>query len=60
MYASTSTPVSAHSNASSQPSSPSSAPSTHHHHSSAPVNCNAPQCCHCGWRGAHAPTCPFK
>ncbi|PBK80036.1 hypothetical protein ARMGADRAFT_94120 [Armillaria gallica] len=19
-----------------------------------------PQCCHCGWRGAHAPGCPFK
>ena len=19
-----------------------------------------PQCCHCGWRGAHAPTCPFR
>ncbi|PBK65370.1 hypothetical protein ARMSODRAFT_892030 [Armillaria solidipes] len=18
-----------------------------------------PQCCHCGWRGAHAPGCPF-
>ncbi|KAI0784222.1 hypothetical protein C8Q75DRAFT_736356 [Abortiporus biennis] len=24
------------------------------------VNKSAPQCCHCGWRGAHAPTCPFK
>ncbi|KAI0724771.1 hypothetical protein C8Q72DRAFT_786742 [Fomitopsis betulina] len=24
------------------------------------VNHNAPQCCHCGWRGDHAPTCPFK
>ncbi|KAK0209333.1 hypothetical protein DFS33DRAFT_1309372 [Desarmillaria ectypa] len=21
---------------------------------------NEPQCCHCGWRGAHAPGCPFK
>ncbi|KAK0193466.1 hypothetical protein F5146DRAFT_926994 [Armillaria mellea] len=21
---------------------------------------SAPQCCHCGWRGAHAPNCPFK
>ncbi|EIW64460.1 uncharacterized protein TRAVEDRAFT_25623 [Trametes versicolor FP-101664 SS1] len=21
---------------------------------------SSPQCCHCGWRGAHAPTCPFK
>ncbi|OBZ78863.1 hypothetical protein A0H81_01353 [Grifola frondosa] len=21
---------------------------------------DSPQCCHCGWRGAHAPTCPFK
>ncbi|KAK0505358.1 hypothetical protein EDD18DRAFT_334350 [Armillaria luteobubalina] len=21
---------------------------------------NEPQCCHCGWRGAHAPQCPFK
>ncbi|KAJ7082014.1 hypothetical protein B0H15DRAFT_853160 [Mycena belliarum] len=19
-----------------------------------------PQCCHCGWRGEHAPNCPFK
>ncbi|KAF9235380.1 hypothetical protein BU15DRAFT_51444 [Melanogaster broomeanus] len=24
------------------------------------VNCSAPQCCHCGWRGSHAPTCPFR
>ncbi|KAG9309070.1 hypothetical protein JVU11DRAFT_10952 [Chiua virens] len=24
------------------------------------VNANAPQCCHCGWRGAHAPSCPFR
>jgi hypothetical protein len=23
-------------------------------------NDNGPQCCHCGWRGAHAPDCPFK
>lgn len=21
---------------------------------------NAPQCCHCGYRGAHAPNCPFR
>ncbi|KAK0467580.1 hypothetical protein IW261DRAFT_1518906 [Armillaria novae-zelandiae] len=21
---------------------------------------SVPQCCHCGWRGAHAPGCPFK
>ncbi|KAF9264450.1 hypothetical protein L218DRAFT_863105 [Marasmius fiardii PR-910] len=21
---------------------------------------SAPQCCHCGWRGSHSPTCPFK
>ncbi|KAI0784200.1 hypothetical protein C8Q75DRAFT_400166 [Abortiporus biennis] len=21
---------------------------------------SAPQCCHCGWRGGHAPTCPFR
>ncbi|PBL04107.1 hypothetical protein ARMGADRAFT_43255 [Armillaria gallica] len=21
---------------------------------------SSPQCCHCGWRGAHAPNCPFK
>lgn len=28
---------------------------------SAPVDSmTAPQCCHCGWRGSHAPTCPFK
>ncbi|KAH9932087.1 uncharacterized protein BXZ73DRAFT_101464 [Epithele typhae] len=26
----------------------------------APANAGSPQCCHCGWRGAHAPTCPFK
>ena len=19
-----------------------------------------PQCCHCGWRGSHAPNCPFR
>ncbi|KAI9566307.1 hypothetical protein HD554DRAFT_2025693 [Boletus coccyginus] len=24
------------------------------------VNANAPQCCHCGWRGAHSPSCPFR
>ncbi|KAF8346097.1 hypothetical protein F5887DRAFT_962637 [Amanita rubescens] len=24
------------------------------------VNYSAPQCCHCGYRGAHSPTCPFK
>ncbi|KAF9495613.1 hypothetical protein BDN71DRAFT_1447278 [Pleurotus eryngii] len=27
---------------------------------SIPTNCSAPQCCHCGWRGSHAPNCPFK
>ncbi|CAL1704904.1 unnamed protein product [Somion occarium] len=21
---------------------------------------SAPQCCHCGYRGAHAPNCPFR
>ncbi|KAL1752806.1 hypothetical protein FB107DRAFT_277316 [Schizophyllum commune] len=26
---------------------------THNHAS-------VPQCCHCGWRGAHAADCPFK
>ncbi|KIY46835.1 hypothetical protein FISHEDRAFT_28679, partial [Fistulina hepatica ATCC 64428] len=20
----------------------------------------SPQCCHCGWRGSHAPDCPFR
>ncbi|KIY45563.1 hypothetical protein FISHEDRAFT_49051 [Fistulina hepatica ATCC 64428] len=30
-----------------------SAPST-------PVNDSSPQCCHCGWRGEHAPDCPFR
>ncbi|TFK89868.1 hypothetical protein K466DRAFT_485883 [Polyporus arcularius HHB13444] len=25
-----------------------------------PTAASSPQCCHCGWRGAHAPTCPFK
>ncbi|KAI0830897.1 hypothetical protein BC628DRAFT_1356106 [Trametes gibbosa] len=24
------------------------------------LSASAPQCCHCGWRGAHAPSCPFK
>ena len=24
------------------------------------VTHNAPQCCHCGWRGDHAPNCPFR
>ncbi|KAF8551090.1 hypothetical protein OG21DRAFT_1513197 [Imleria badia] len=24
------------------------------------VNANAPQCCHCGCRGYHSATCPFK
>ncbi|KAH7923784.1 hypothetical protein BV22DRAFT_1014654 [Leucogyrophana mollusca] len=24
------------------------------------VNHNAPQCCHCGWRGSHSPSCPFR
>ncbi|KAI9454902.1 hypothetical protein BJY52DRAFT_1122446 [Lactarius psammicola] len=23
------------------------------------INFSAPQCCHCGWRGTHSPTCPF-
>ncbi|KAF9446508.1 hypothetical protein P691DRAFT_673485 [Macrolepiota fuliginosa MF-IS2] len=29
---------------------------------SGPSNTNhsAPQCCHCGWRGSHSPTCPFR
>ncbi|ETW86746.1 hypothetical protein HETIRDRAFT_41255 [Heterobasidion irregulare TC 32-1] len=24
------------------------------------ANFSSPQCCHCGWRGAHSPTCPFR
>ncbi|KAH0825967.1 hypothetical protein J3R83DRAFT_7562 [Lanmaoa asiatica] len=24
------------------------------------VNANAPQCCHCGYRGSHSPSCPFR
>ncbi|KAG1871587.1 hypothetical protein F4604DRAFT_1768861 [Suillus subluteus] len=24
------------------------------------MNFNAPQCCHCGWRGSHSPSCPFR
>ncbi|KZP12250.1 hypothetical protein FIBSPDRAFT_669306, partial [Athelia psychrophila] len=24
------------------------------------AHCSGPQCCHCGWRGSHSPTCPFK
>ncbi|KZT08771.1 uncharacterized protein LAESUDRAFT_648545 [Laetiporus sulphureus 93-53] len=40
----------------------SSTPVCHHHEEaqSTPLNYNLPQCCHCGWRGDHAPTCPFK
>ncbi|KAI6159341.1 hypothetical protein EDD17DRAFT_1486826, partial [Pisolithus thermaeus] len=35
--------------------------SYHHHADQQPlVDHNAPQCCHCGWRGAHAPHCPFR
>ncbi|EKM61543.1 uncharacterized protein PHACADRAFT_248221 [Phanerochaete carnosa HHB-10118-sp] len=30
------------------------------HECTSSVTHNAPQCCHCGWRGDHAPTCPFK
>ncbi|OSX67190.1 hypothetical protein POSPLADRAFT_1122466, partial [Postia placenta MAD-698-R-SB12] len=40
-----------------------SAPAPVHRHVEAqatPCNQNLPQCCHCGWRGDHAPTCPFK
>ncbi|KAI5998308.1 hypothetical protein EDD15DRAFT_318204 [Pisolithus albus] len=40
----------------------SSQPHHHHQHDDADqqpfVNHNAPQCCHCGWRGSHAPHCP--
>ncbi|KAF8131418.1 hypothetical protein EV363DRAFT_1398511 [Boletus edulis] len=31
-----------------------------HDDSTTLVNANAPQCCHCGWRGAHSPSCPFR
>ncbi|KAL4251291.1 hypothetical protein ABKN59_006757 [Abortiporus biennis] len=56
MFSSSSTPSSSCSH-----SHTSSAPNTNHSESStACVNHGAPQCCHCGWRGAHAPTCPFK
>ena len=24
------------------------------------VDCSAPQCCHCGYRGTHSPNCPFR
>ncbi|KAH8106727.1 hypothetical protein BXZ70DRAFT_903580 [Cristinia sonorae] len=24
------------------------------------VSGSSPQCCHCGWRGDHAPNCPFN
>ncbi|EMD42257.1 hypothetical protein CERSUDRAFT_79851 [Gelatoporia subvermispora B] len=34
--------------------------SSHTASEQSPANHNLPQCCHCGWRGAHAPTCPFK
>ncbi|CAL1694666.1 unnamed protein product [Somion occarium] len=55
--------VESHSNATIRVSS-SITTSNHNHqradNSSSSVNHNAPQCCHCGWRGAHAPTCPFK
>ncbi|KAG2066659.1 hypothetical protein BDR04DRAFT_1106317 [Suillus decipiens] len=24
------------------------------------INFSGVQCCHCGYRGAHSPTCPFR
>ncbi|KAH8094734.1 hypothetical protein BXZ70DRAFT_356494 [Cristinia sonorae] len=68
MHASQPQLVSAHSSTCSQSSShtPSrgavNAPVSSHTTSadSSCVNHGAPQCCHCGWRGAHAPTCPFN
>ncbi|KAI0271455.1 hypothetical protein BC834DRAFT_859611 [Gloeopeniophorella convolvens] len=24
------------------------------------INFSSPQCCHCGWRGTHSPSCPFR
>ena len=46
-------------------SSAPAAPLSHHTSTTESSSCvnysgGAPQCCHCGWRGAHAPTCPFK
>ena len=36
---------------------------SHSHSDSSESSCvlhSAPQCCHCGWRGAHSPNCPFR
>ncbi|KAI0082736.1 hypothetical protein K474DRAFT_1585337 [Panus rudis PR-1116 ss-1] len=52
--------------ASQSPSVPLAAlPSRTHHDSeirgaASPVDQSQPQCCHCGYRGSHAPNCPFK
>ncbi|KAI5835184.1 hypothetical protein K523DRAFT_228843, partial [Schizophyllum commune Tattone D] len=46
----------AHTQHSSTPASAKATPGD----AAAPTNASAPQCCHCGWRGAHAPDCPFK
>ncbi|OCH95723.1 hypothetical protein OBBRIDRAFT_720123 [Obba rivulosa] len=43
-----------------QTTAPTQTVSCHTASEQTPVNHNLPQCCHCGWRGAHAPTCPFK
>ncbi|KAG1840718.1 hypothetical protein DFJ58DRAFT_708226 [Suillus subalutaceus] len=24
------------------------------------MNFSSNQCCHCGWRGSHSPSCPFR
>ncbi|EIN14340.1 hypothetical protein PUNSTDRAFT_57751, partial [Punctularia strigosozonata HHB-11173 SS5] len=43
-------------------STPGDTPATGHAqpHGAPVSSMTAPQCCHCGWRGSHAPTCPFK
>ncbi|KAF6761328.1 hypothetical protein DFP72DRAFT_880772 [Ephemerocybe angulata] len=28
--------------------------------SAACIDHSSPQCCHCGWRGTHSPSCPFN
>lgn len=63
MFSTQCTPVASQSSSTATSSRAStSTPITNLHVSdmSSSVNHNAPQCCHCGWRGAHAPTCPFK
>ncbi|CAA7264948.1 unnamed protein product [Cyclocybe aegerita] len=42
------------------PASPAARTNTHTELVSDCINHSSPQCCHCGWRGAHSPNCPFS